>query len=69
MKLVSYLLYSTLGSVAAAAALTQNQTNGKNTFNLGTSSTANTFRQFGTGNFQSSDSGSFLTATRRSEHA
>lgn len=41
MKLTSYLLYSTIGSVAAAAALSQNQTNGKTSFNVGTAEVAN----------------------------
>ena len=69
MKPVSYLLYSTLGSVAAAASLTQNQTNGKNTSIPGPKGTSNTFRRLVTGNFQSSATCSFPTATRRSENA
>ena len=41
MKLTSYLLYSTISSGAAAAALSQNETNGKTLFNLEKAEVAN----------------------------
>ena len=41
MMLTSYLLYSTICGGAAAAALSQNQTNGKTLFNLERAEVAN----------------------------